>query len=213
MVNPPEPRLMFTATTLCWLRITVNTCSSAASSSLPDATTHGAGDGEQVPAFVSRWKIWIDAMSAIGATPFGNEPLARPAAIPATWVPCAQLTPVAVVHGTPEPGPVSDHTFPGQSPGSQGQIDLRAKHASATTRPLSIECVPSTPVSMTATVWPVPRKPNCCTSFASTCGTLVVRSGCRTSSSTTLATTSDEPSASTAAGETASARYGMVSYL
>src|ERR1700752_2463066 len=54
----------------------------------------GAGLGEQVPALLKRVKIWTAKIFAFLATPLGGSPpcwlVFRPAAMPATWLPCWQ---------------------------------------------------------------------------------------------------------------------------
>src|SRR5262245_53401826 len=78
----------------------------------------------------------------------------RPAAMPATCVPC-QHPRLESGHGTPAPAPIKDELPPGQY-----EVLLPAgceKHASATTLPEKNGWVLSTPVSRIATVCPAPR--------------------------------------------------------
>src|SRR5215218_3741489 len=94
-------------------------------------------------------------MLASLATPLTAAP--RPAAIPATLVPCAhpstatgQLSPerADTVSVTP-----SGHTL------TLCPTTLDEYQASEMTRPDKKECVFSTPLSMIATVWPLPVEP------------------------------------------------------
>jgi hypothetical protein len=139
------------------------------------------------------------------ATP--ENVLPRPAAMPATCVPCRQSS-GAYVHGTPEPAAVLELAPPGQSPS--------LKHASLTTFETPAACCRngcalSTPVSRIATAVPRPSRCNSAASCASTMAVVCARVGRFTPSARTVAARPEARSRSRAAGESSSAMAGIVS--
>jgi hypothetical protein len=88
------------------------------------------------------------------ATP--EKVLPCPAAMPATWVPCLQAL-AAYVQGTPEPAPIWVEVPLGQLPAPAARFEV--KQASSTTLLAKNGWALSTPVSSTATTWPLPVKP------------------------------------------------------
>ena len=163
--------------------------------SLSQALTHdetGAGSHSLKNGQLSltRWNTLMAMMFAPGATPLGatDGPLA-PATMPATCVPWKQPL-SAGSQLVPVPGPVALGAPFGQPP----------KHASSTTRPARNGWLRSTPVSSTATVWPLPLTPRALTFGDPTIGVVEASAGVTSPSSRTSATWSSAASASISLG-------------
>src|SRR5687767_2556399 len=125
-VNRPPPRLMFTDE-MRRLDRSVMTRSRPLIWSLVKLRAHGVGRSPQ--PLSKRLNTLMAIRFAPGATPLNDVP--RPAAMPATCVPCWQ-SPGAYVQGTPEPTAVELLAPPGQSPAE--------KQASETTLPARKLC-------------------------------------------------------------------------
>ena len=136
---------------------------------------HGVGLAPHTAGLLISLKTWMAMISASFATPDDVGP--SPAAIPATWVPCLQLSP-AIKHGTPAPEPMSTSNPLGQRVVAKSGAQLVPKHASDTTLPERKECVFSTPESNIAMVWPAPVYPKLWTLSALINGMLADRRGC-----------------------------------
>ena len=141
---------------------------------------------------------------ASGATPEKLDP--RPAAIPATWVPWKQA--LSSRQGAPEPGPIIVSAPLGQAERIWSAGSDALKHASATILFSRNGWVASTPVSMTATVWPRPRMPRAQAWGARISGTVLASSGSSGMSSCTEATTGSARSASRPADVTSARNMG-----
>src|SRR6185436_20508310 len=124
----------------------------------------GAGSGVHSPVVLNLVKIWMAKIFASLATPFGGSPACwsvfKPAAMPATWVPCRQRFELPLrqlkVSALAEPGPVCDCVVLGHRLNRLAAGKALEKHASATTLPKRNSWSDLTPVSSTATAWPAP---------------------------------------------------------